>query len=239
MRNAKAMKKPQEHGRNAENILIVGGGSGLGFHIGELLLKRGASIHVTGRSARPLPKNFQFIEFDITHEPSQLAKDLDRIMLRLPRVDVLVYAAGFFEKGRLSELSDDHIVQTIHVGVVAPAMLLKRLLRKQGTLPGFIAITSTSQWIPRELEPTYTASKAGLAMLAQSASLDERVKKTLVVGPAGMDTPFWKGTGRDITGLLAPQWVAEQLIKLWEDSYAYRLARILRDPPRVEILETR
>lgn len=223
-----------------KTILIIGGTSGLGLEMGKLFSHEGGVVYATGRSPKPLPENIIFTPLRITESLKRLSEDLDELVRDLPPLDLFVHAAGEYENGHLSELSDSHIAQVIHVGIVTPAMILRRVLLKQNALPGLIAVTSTSQWIPRELEPLYTASKAGLAMLAQSASLDERVKKTLVVGPAGMDTSFWKGTGRDVTDLLDPKWVAGEIVKLWKkDSYAYRQARIIRDPPRVEILETR
>ena len=127
----------------------------------------------------------------------------------------------------------------IHTGLTAPALILQRIIKRQGLLPGFIAITSTSQWTPRELEPVYTGVKAGLAMLAQSASLDAKVGKVLVAGPTGMKTNFWATGNRDMTDLLSPEEVAEEVLRLWNETYRYRLARILRDPFRTDILETR
>jgi len=39
--------------------------------------------------------------------------------------------------------------------------------------------------------------------------------------------------------MLSPQFVAKEVFKLWNEKFVYRLARILRDPPRVEVLEAR
>lgn len=221
------------------NVLIIGGSSGLGLEIGKLLLAKGAAVFVTGRSAKQIPEKLTFIELDITQNVDRLKEDLDKKLDELPLINLIIYAAGFLEKGHIAELADDHIVKMINIGLTAPALILQRIIGRQKNLDGFIAITSTSQWIPRELEPVYTGIKAGLGMLAQSISLDQSVKKTLVTGPAGMDTNFWFGSGRDTTGLLSPQWVAGKILELWKDDYVYRLARILRDPERVQIIETR
>ncbi|MEK7194219.1 MAG: SDR family oxidoreductase [Patescibacteria group bacterium] len=225
------------------NVLIVGGSSGLGLEIGTKLLEKGASIYTTGRSPKLVSQGLVFLEFNITEDLSHLRSDLDKMLATLPVIDLLVYAAGFFENGQIAELSDNHIAQMVNVGITAPALILQRIIRKQGSLAGLIVITSTSQWIPRETEPVYSAVKAGLAMLAQSVSLDKRIKKTLVVGPAGMNTNFWSGTDRDTTPFMLPQEVAVQILELWQGQYTYRLARILRaptpKPERVQILETR
>lgn len=221
------------------NTLVIGGTSGLGLEIGTLLLDQDGAVYVTGRVNRVSATKLRFLQFTIGTDARILRTDLDHLVASLPHIDLLVYAAGFYEQGRIDELSDEHILTMLNVGETAPMFLLQRLLKKQSGLGGFIAVTSTSQWTPREKEPLYTAVKAGLGKFAESLSLDPRVKKTLVAGPAGMDTGFWDGTSKDATGMLSPVWVARQTLELWSDSYTYRLARILRNPQRVQILETR
>ena len=71
-------------------------------------------------------------------------------------------------------------------------------------------------------------------------SEDGRVNKVLVAGPAGMDTAFWEGVERDDSAqLLSPEWTANAVMSLREGDYKYRFAKILREPARVEIVETR
>lgn len=223
-------------------VLIIGGASGLGREIGALFREKEASVYVTGRSEKPVPEDFHFLRFDVRDDLAMLTRDVDTLVSVLPPIDTLVYAAGFLERGHITELSDSHLAAMANVGIVAPALIVKRLLQKRALLAGLIVITSTSQWRPREREPMYAATKAGLAMLAESLSLDSRIKKTLVVGPTGMRTPFWAHSDRETHGLLSPHWVAERIMELWDAPYSYRLARILRDPvpeeDRVQVLET-
>lgn len=146
---------------------------------------------------------------------------------------------GFYQEGNISDVSDEDIANMTNVGLLAPAMLLQRILKKQDKLAGFIAVTSTSQWTPRLLEPIYTAVKSGLGMLANSVSLDERIDRVLVAGPAGMNTRFWENSPRDMSTMLDPKWVAEQVLDQYSGDFKYKLARILRGPARVEVIETR
>lgn len=219
----------------AKKTLIIGGSSGLGLELAQLLATR-QEVVVTGRRD-PKITNLQFRQLELGD--SSLNVDLDTFIAELPEIDIVVYAAGFFQEGTLDELHDADIEKMNRVGLLAPAMLLQRILSKQHKLPGFIAITSTSQWTPRLLEPMYTAVKAGIGMLAESIALDERVGKVLVLGPAGMSTRFWAEDGRDTSDMLDPEWVATETVKLWDDDFEYKFARALRNPPRVEIVETR
>ncbi|MDO8676869.1 MAG: SDR family NAD(P)-dependent oxidoreductase [Candidatus Azambacteria bacterium] len=215
------------------NALIIGGSSGLGLELGLLLAKR-YNIFITGRKD-PRKKQLRFISLEIKN-PHLLSDDLDRVFTHIGAVDLLIYAAGFYQDGAISDLEDGDITAMINIKLTAPAMMLQRILQRQKKLSGFIAITSTSQSIPRLREPMYAAANAGLCMLARSVSLDnKRVVKTLVVAPAGMKTSFWKGKARE-GALLEPRWVAERIIDLYKGKFAYKQACILREPPRVKMM---
>lgn len=220
---------------NMDTVLIVGGSSGLGFALAKQLAAN-ADVHITGRRD-PKSPGLTFHHLELTD--SNIAVELDALVTTIGSVDLVIYAAGFLQQARLAELSDTDIDDMLKVGVTAPAKLLRRILTHQANLPGLIAITSTSQWTPRRIEPIYTASKAGLAMLANSLSLDESVQKVLVAGPSGMQTRFWEHDPRDTSMMLEPDWVAEQILQLWQDDYQYCFAKILREPARVEVIERR
>ena len=219
-----------------KNILIVGGTSGLGLSLASLLLTDDGDVCVTGRTD-PIRDSIRFYALDI--DTDTLAINLDTLLSSLPKIDLLIYAAGFYEEARIAESSDTFIMKMERVGLLAPMLLVAKLMRKQGSLSEFVAVTSTSQWTPRELEPSYSAVKAGLGMFANSLSLDPAIGKVLVIGVAGMATPFWKDSSRDVSTMLHPDWVAAQIVSQLVDGYDYKLVKILRNPARVEIVETR
>jgi NAD(P)-dependent dehydrogenase (short-subunit alcohol dehydrogenase family) len=220
----------------AKNVLIIGGTSGLGFSLASLFVEQGRVVHVTGRS-NPGRNDIRYTELALDNE--DLIENLDNLVEDLPYIDIFVYAAGFYQEGHICEFTDADILKMERVGLTAPMLLMSRLLRKQGTLSKFVAITSTSQWTPRELEPVYTATKAGLGMFANSMSHDPSVDQVLVIGVAGMNTPFWREVDRDTSDMLSPDWVATQVALYLAEEFRYRFVKILRSPPRVEIAEER
>ena len=219
-------------------VLIVGGSSGLGLELAKQLASQGNKVIISGRH-NPKQEYIEFHKFNLT-TGNNLTATVTSFIEGLPKIDMFVYAAGYYQEGTIVDLSQEEIKNMLNVGIHAPVWLIKELLTKQNNLNEFVAITSTSHWTPREKEPIYTAVKAALGHFANSISLDKRVKKTLVVGPAGMRTNFWSGIKRDdLNEMLEPTWVAEQIIKLLKDNYQYRFAKIMRQPPRVVIEETR
>ncbi len=219
------------------NTLIIGGTSGLGLEIAKGFSKQGGDIYVTGR--RELEETgLRYERFDLS-EPN-LAQRIRELVLGFPEINTLVYAAGYFQEGKVTDLSEEQIEEMIDVGGRGLIYFTRAILEKQGQLDELITITSTSQWTPRKLEPIYNFAKAGAAHFSNAMAEDGRVAKVLVAGPAGMNTAFWEGIEReDFDKMLDPSWVADEVLKLREDDYKYRFAKIMREPARVEIVETR
>lgn len=221
------------------NCLVIGGTSGLGLSLAKKLTKD-YDVFVTGRRKLAEP-DLHAYPLDLSSK-SGLDKRINTLLAELPDIDLLIYAAGYFQDGIVTDLSIEQIDEMLNVGLVAAIYVSREILRKQDALPEFVAITSTSQWTPRLKEPVYTAVKAGLGAYANSLSLDPRVGKVLVAGPAGMDTNFWKGTDKkehDTSLMLDPDWVANAIQELRAGQFTYKFARILRGPARVEVQETR
>lgn len=218
------------------NTLIIGGTTGLGLQLAKKLQANGEEVTVTGRKQ---PKEeVSFRQFDLS--APELAARIDDFVKDFPPVDRLIYAAGYFQEGRITDLTERQIEEMISVGGRGLIYFMKSLLAKQDQLTELITITSTSQWTPRQKEPVYNFAKAGAAHFSNAMAEDGRVAKVLVAGPAGMRTEFWEGIERDdLDEMLDPAWVADQVIDLAKGEYRYRFAHILRQPARVEIIETR
>lgn len=219
------------------NVLIIGGSSGLGFELGTQLAPTHHVI-VTGRKT-PLCNELEFRKLDFTWW-DQLPNKITEFVQELPEIEMFVYSAGFYQQGTITDLTEYGIENMIRTGLIAPMTFLQGILLKQKKLKSFVVITSTSQWTPRLNEPVYTATKAALGMFANSISLDERVGKVLVAAPAGMRTDFWRDRPEQETkDMLDPKWVAHQILTHHIDDFEYKFIRILRNNPRVEVAEVR
>lgn len=218
-----------------KDILIIGGSSGLGLELAKKYKALGHRIIVTGRKDPTIP-GIVFVHFDIS--ANDLRQQVDKLVSQLGSINTIVYSAGYSQEGLIHTLSEEDIVKMVNVGLLAPMLLVKKLKRNPGAPLKVILITSSSQYTPRKLEPVYTAVKAGLGMLGNSLGSDPELGKVCVFAPSGMDTPFWKD-GRDVSGYLDSSWVADQMIELSGGPFKYKYAQILRNPQRVEVIETR
>ncbi len=217
--------------------VVIGGSSGLGLALAKWLVVDGYHVTITGRTD-PRVEGLTFQALDLA-QPN-LPEVLEVFTAKLPKVDVYVYAAGYYQEGTLTDLTESQIEDMINVGGRGLIFGLRALLNKQARLPELITITSTSQWTPRKLEPIYNFVKAGVGHFTNAMAEDGRIAKVMVAGPAGMNTPFWRDDPkRDMTGMLDPEWVAEQIMEARKQNYKYKYIRILRQPARVEEVEQR
>ncbi|HSX05156.1 MAG TPA: SDR family oxidoreductase [Candidatus Saccharimonadales bacterium] len=216
--------------------MIVGGSAGLGLALAERL-QTDYRVTVTGRSD-PNIAGVMFQKLDLTGT-NGLSDRIRQVVEAVGQIDLLIYSAGFFQEGTITDLSEAQMYEMLNVCLIGALDITREILLQQGELAEFIAITSTSQYTPRKLEPLYTVAKAGLGMYANSLSLDERVGKTLVAGPAGMKTKFHAGRTEDMSTYLDPEWAADQIMAIRSEAYRYKYVRILRDPAHIEVQETR
>lgn len=218
------------------NTLIVGGTSGLGLELAKVMAVEGEKPIITGRH-NPEVDFAEYQEFDLSAD--NLPERVGQFVTGLPPIKTLVYAAGFYQEGRITDLRDEQIDEMIDVGGRGLIFFVKKLLEKQGELPELVTITSTSQWTPREYEPVYNFVKAGAGHYSHGQSLDPRIDKTRVIGVSGMATEFWSGTDKDTSNMLQPEWVARQITQLLDRDEEYIFARVLGAtsdlPKRVEI----
>lgn len=200
---------------NQKKALVVGGSDGLGLEIARLLTKAGFLVFVTGRGRSiPSEESIQFIKFDVSGDTNKLPEQIDTVLTAVGTpVDVFVYSAGFTQIGTITEIIFAEMVHMINVGILAQGLFTQEILLRQHNLPALITIGSTSQSIPRVLEPFYAASKAGAAMLTWSVSLEkEKVGRGLVVEVSGMQTKMQRERGIDTSELLRPVDVAKAII---------------------------
>lgn len=224
----------------SRKILIIGGTSGLGWELARIYDGLGHTVFITGRKTPNLEgTSIRFFPLSIGESTAGIPAALDSLVGSInDTINTLVYCAGFYQEGTIDALTDGQIEQMVSIGILVPALLIRRLKNHPGNPLKVMLITSTSQFTPRLLEPVYCATKAALGALGESLALDPELGKVVVAAPAGMDTPFWSSE-RNTEGFLDPHWVAEQIRDFSGGPFKYRFIKIMRGPARVEVVETR
>lgn len=215
-----------------QNVLVIGGTSGLGFKLATALESTNRVI-VTGRTD-PQRKRLEFCFLELG-KAETLSENLDIFTAELPNIDLMIYAAGSYDQGLLAEMNDKRIMKMHTIYLLAPTLFLVRMLKKRKHPFGLIAISSISQWRPKKTETVYCSLKAGFGMLAHCLSLDPGIVKVLVIAPARIGENDEDGAREGDYGKLDPSWITEIIFTEYSGSFRYKHINITRDPAHIEI----
>ena len=210
--------------------LIVGGSSGLGLAMAKRFSDAGDQVIVTGRTD-PAVDFADFQSFDLTQP--DLASKIDTFVASLPEIDRLVYAAGLYLKGNLTDLSAQQIDDVLSISARGIIFFTRSILAKQESLDGLITISSMSQWTPSGATPVYNFVKAGMGHFSNSMANDGRIKKVLVVAPSTM------ADDESNEKIATKKWVANEITQVWNEDFGYKCVRIPNNPARIEEVEKR
>jgi short-subunit dehydrogenase len=218
-----------------KQILVIGGTSGLGLELAKQHYELGFSVAITGRN-NPNLDYLQFLPLDISSDSMRNHSSIIEILKNFTRVDTLIYSPGYYQEGYIKNISSDDILTMVNVNYITAVLLIHEILKKQPEQLKIIGITSSSEYTPREKEPIYSSTKAGLGMLLENLSLDPQIRKVVRIAPSGMNTDFWE---QERTDFLDPIWVASEIMKVSSGTFAYRFAKITRNPAHTEIIAER
>jgi len=141
--------------------VVTGGASGIGEACCNLLEASGATVHVADRAAAP--------PIDVTDRAA-----LDRLASRLPKLDVLINAAGILTENRpVDELPPEDFRRNFEVNVLGTLNACQAfgpLLRAaQGAV---VNVSSQAALVSLPAQAAYTASKGAVAALTRSLAID-------------------------------------------------------------------
>ena len=197
-----------------KKALIVGGNSGMGWEMAQLL-KKDFRVTVTGRTKKQEYGDIDFKQLCITRDADECELALGHLAQQ--EWDVVVYAPGFYQEGLIDEFLGDDIQLMNNVCLTIPEMLIGSILEIHGTLGQLVVVTSTSAVKPRLREPLYSAAKAGLHMLTHCLQEDERIESVVLAVPCGMNTEFYASADRDTGAFADPKAIAERVVSFMRE----------------------
>jgi len=221
-----------------KNVLITGGGSGYGKGLAAELVRRGAKVWISGRTAGRLEAAAGEtgacpIVADVTS-----GADWDRVFDEIGDLDVLVNNAGAGVRiAPLSAQSDEDIVAAVNVnltGAIMGSARAARLMseRKSGTIVNVSSVCARHAWPNWSV---YTAAKAGLANFSKAlhAELRPHGVRVFCLMPSWGSTDFNKTAG--LTGVADDPSLAGECIQ--PEDFGHWVADLLELPDRLTVPE--
>ncbi|MEU4389304.1 SDR family oxidoreductase [Kribbella sp. NPDC023855] len=180
-------------------VLIVAGTSGIGRHLAQDAVDRGARVTITGREAGAVRAVADSIEgsvatavVDLRNEASiaELATELAR---RDVVVDHLISLANAPAKGPVEKLEREAIIRAFDAKVVG-ALLLVKHLRPTVSVTLFSGIVA---WRPRPGMAVTTTTNGAVAFLAQALAVELAPVRVNAVSPGIIDSGAWDALGAE------------------------------------------
>ncbi len=164
--------------QNSKTALVVGGTSGIGLAITELLAANKWTVVAAGHVDVPglhgqLPATVSMTVADIT-APGTTDDLISRVVADHGSVDLVVNSAGIHALADVSALTDDSLLSIIGLNLVAATQLARAavLAMKESGGGVIINIGSEAGLVAVPGQVAYNVSKAGVSMLTKSIAVD-------------------------------------------------------------------
>lgn len=189
-----------------KQALIIGGSSGIGRAVAEILLTQGAIVTIVGRNLDKLQAaasdleqhgSIQVWQADISDRQDTL-RLVEQIASKLPTVHYLVNSAGvFLPKSFLehSEADYDRYLNVNHGTFFATQQVVRNMVQQE---QGGAIVNVGSMWAHQAVLATpssaYSMAKAGLHSLTQHLAMELAQYQIRVnaVAPAVVETPIYE-----------------------------------------------
>jgi NAD(P)-dependent dehydrogenase (short-subunit alcohol dehydrogenase family) len=177
--------------------VVTGGSAGIGMGAAKRFVAEGAQVFITGRRQSELDKAVAAIGGNVTAvrgDASKLA-DIDLIYKTVKeqagRIDVLFVNAGFYEVGRLGEISEEHFDNTFNTNVRGVLFTVQKALPLLSRDSSVILVGSIASIKGFEAFSVYDATKAAVRSFARSWIIDLKGHgiRVNVLSPGHIDTP--------------------------------------------------
>lgn len=204
-------------------VWLTGASSGIGRSLLELLVRQGNHVIVTSRNHAELellkaqyPENIDVLAADISLSSSTKAMSLGLRKIT-HTLDTVILNAGTCEYVDIFKFDTDlfeRVIQANFLGTVRCIESSIKLL-ESGSSPQLVAISSAAAFTGLPRAEAYGASKAAVASLFESLSLDlsSRAIDVSIVYPGFVDTPLTRKNDFPMPFLVSPEKAARLIVK--------------------------
>jgi 3-oxoacyl-[acyl-carrier protein] reductase len=172
-----------------KNILVVGGTSGIGLSLVNILQARQANVYMISRSEPDnLPSDVKHLQLDVLQELNTMSTFLPE------KLHGLVYCVGSINLKPLTRLSEDDFLTDYKLNVIGAAKVVQQSLKQLKNAEGasVVLLSSVAANLGMPYHASVSAAKAAVQGLALSlaAELVAQKIRVNVIAPSLTDTPM-------------------------------------------------
>jgi 3-oxoacyl-[acyl-carrier protein] reductase len=177
---------------DGNNILVVGGSSGIGLSLVRKLVSQGANVIVASRS---FPAELH--ELSVTHISYDVTKPEEDAFKGIEMLHGLVYCPGSIVLKPFQRLTEKDFLADFQINVLGAVQVLQALLRpmKKAGSASVVLYSSVAASVGMNFHASIATSKAALEGLGRSlaAELAPSNIRVNVISPSLTDTPLAAG----------------------------------------------
>jgi NAD(P)-dependent dehydrogenase (short-subunit alcohol dehydrogenase family) len=185
-----------------KNVVITGGGSGIGFAMAALLVDGGARVLITGRSQATLDTARERLGKNVVTVRGNVASlaDLDlladRVKVELGTIGGLFVNAGIAPLTPFESTPEEVYDELFAINVKGAYFTVQKLAPLLGTGAGVVFTTSIANIVGIPETSVYAAGKAALRSMARTLSREllPRGVRVNAVSPGAIDTGILEQT---------------------------------------------
>jgi len=222
--------------------IITGGGSGVGAAVATALADLGVHAVLTGRRetrlcevSESLATTGAYVAADVT-DPDTPERLVTTAIERFGRLDIVVHAAGIFEKRPLSATDAEFWHRVIDVNLTAVVALTRSAWSPLCTNAGQVVLVSSAAADRGFADNSaYAASKGGMNAFGEVLLVEGRPHgiRVITLSPAQIDTELWDGKAPDEVraAMMRPDGVGHLVAALVSADRSIDFAPISIQPP--------
>lgn len=219
---------------------VIGASSGIGAAVAEELLQRGCSVAISARNTEALAAvsagRMLAVPLDM-NDAEALDTAQARIRTQLAGLDIVVIAAGYWQRMDADELDVAEVARHMHVNVIGMATAIAAVLpgmRAQGS-GSIVGISSVAGYRGMPGAQGYGASKAAQLNLLESLRTGLRGTGVLVqtVSPGFVRTPMTSTNTFPMPFIIEPDRAARYIV----DGIAKRSAEVVFPPAMAVVMK--
>ena len=211
-----------------KHILLTGGSLGIGKETAKILVKKGAKVLITGRSAQRLEEaakytGAQTLVFDISDQENISDNAQQCIEALDGNVDALINNAGIGSFQKIEEVTSSDFKQILNTNVFGLALLSKSIIslmkeQKSGTIINIGSSASVKGFVGGSV---YAASKFAVRALTQCWQAELRPFNIRVcqLNPSEVTTAFFNEERQEraeVYNKLSPKEIAHSILSVLE-----------------------
>ena len=175
-----------------KNILVVGGSSGIGLSLVQLLVTNGANVYNVSRTAYPeWPEGINHLTLDVLGDAGALSSFLPE------QLHGLVYSVGSINLKPFNRLTEEDFLNDYRVNVLGAVKIIQQALKSLKAAQGasIVLISSVAARTGMSFHGSISAAKGAVEGLALSlaAELATNHIRVNVIAPSLTDTSLARG----------------------------------------------